>query len=94
MLTEEVFLQHFDFLINTKEYAHSTLWTIFSMLNSECQSRRGLKLNDYFRHASLVKSTEKGYAPKQSSTFSMENIENFSENASFTGFHALQDTAL
>ena len=58
-LNEEMFLQYFDFLINTKQYVHSTLWSVFSMLNSECRSRCGPRLNDYFRLMSLIKFIRK-----------------------------------
>ena len=57
-LNEEMFLQYFDFLIETKSYAYSTLWSIFSMLNSESQIRCGPKMNDYFRLITLIKSKE------------------------------------
>ena len=93
-LTEEIFIQYFDYLIREKKFVYSTLWSIFSMLNSESQVRSGPKLNDYARLILLIKSQEKGYSPKQGSILSSEEIDQFLENAPFTGFYTLQKAAL
>lgn len=90
---EETFLQYFDFLIREKGFAYSTLWSIFSMLNSESQRRCGPKLNDFPRLVSLIKSKEKNYAPKQGSVLTTENLENFLQDAPVTGLYSLQKAA-
>lgn len=93
-LTEEMFLQYFDFLINEKKYAHSTLWSIYSMLNSESQLRCGPKLNEFFRLITLIKSTERGYSPKQAMTFTLTDFGKFLEIAPSNGMYALEKAAL
>lgn len=93
-MTEEMFLQYFDYLINHKNYVFSTLWSVFSMLNSESQTRCGPKLNDYFKLISLIKSKERGYCPKQGSTYTKDNVETFLQNAPFTGIYVLHKAAL
>ena len=60
---EEKFIQYFDMLINEKKFVCSTLWSHFSMLNSESQSLCGPKLNDFHRLMGLIKAQERGYAP-------------------------------
>lgn len=93
-IDEEKFLQYFDMLIHEKKMACSTLWSNFSMLNSESQSRCGPKLNEYSRLIRLIKARERDYVPKQSDIFTKANIDDFLKNAPSSGLYALWKAAL
>ena len=69
---EEDFLQYFDFLKNEKNYAASTLWSIYSMLNYKLQLLFGEKMQQYPRITLQLKSFEAGYIRKTANTFCEE----------------------
>jgi len=78
---EEDFLQYFDFLKNERQYASSTLWSIYSMLNYKLQLLFGEKIQQYPRITLLLKSFEAGYVRKTANTFSKEQILEFLKEA-------------
>lgn len=93
-INEDLYLQYFDYLIKEKKYCFSTLWSTYSMLNSESQIQGGPKLNIYYRLINLIKGQEKGYQPKQSLVFSSDEIEKFLEEAPSSGIYLLYKAAL
>lgn len=83
--TEEDFIRFFDHLKKEKNYASSTMWTVYSMLNNKMQLLFGEKLQIYPRLTLLLKSYEVGYVRKTAGQFSKEQIMNFLANAPDNG---------
>lgn len=82
---EEDFLQYFDHLKRVKEYAASTMWSVYSMLNKTYQLKYGKKMQSFPRLQFLLKSFEKGYIRKTANVFTKNEIENFLNDAPNTG---------
>jgi len=80
-LCEEIFIQYFDYLRNEKQFASSTLWTEYSMLNYKVKILYGQKLQMMPRLTMQLKSYEAGYQRKTSSIFTMSHINKFLESA-------------
>lgn len=74
---ETDFLQYFNSLRNNKKYKASTLWTIYSMLNSVYQKYYGKKLQNWPRITQLLKSYNDGYERKVASVFRMKDINDY-----------------
>ena len=83
--TEDELLQYFDNLKNNKEYASSTIWSVYSMINHKFQLLFGKKLQIYPRITILLKSYEAGYVRKSASVFSKDEILRFLSTAPDTG---------
>jgi len=75
--TEEQILQFFDHLKNDKEYFSSTIWSIYSLINSKTQLVYGMKLQKFPRVTMLPKSFEAGYQRKTAGCFSKEQLIHF-----------------
>ena len=78
---EDHFVEYFDYLRNTKKYASSTLWSIYSMLNNKVQLNFGFKLQKFPRITLLLKSYEAGYTRKKAKEFSKEEVMKFLREA-------------
>ena len=85
--TEEDFLQFFYHLRNTKKFASSTLWSIYSMTNNKFQLNFGEKLQKFPRLTMLLKSFEAGYIRRTASVFTKEEILSFLKDAPNTGYY-------
>ena len=72
--TEDHFVEYFDYLKNTKKYASSTLWTIYSMLNNKLQLNFGFKLQKFPRITLLLKLYEAGDTRKKAKEFLKEEV--------------------
>jgi len=83
--SEDNFIEYFDYLKNSKKLASSTMWSIYSMLNTNFQLMSGKKLQIYPRLQMLLKSYEAGYKRKTANVFTKEQIDSFLHNASDTG---------
>lgn len=84
--TEETFIRYFDYLKNTRNYASSTMWSIYSMLNHKTQLLFGKKLQTlYPRLTMLLKSFESGYVRKKSNIFTKDEINKFLTSAPDSG---------
>ena len=59
-LIEDVFIQYFDYLRKEKQFASSTLWWEYSMLNYKVQMMYGKKLQTLPRLTMQLKSYEAG----------------------------------
>lgn len=79
--SEEHFIEYFDHLRNTKQYASSTMWSVYSMLNTNFQLMSGKKLQIFPRLQILLKSYEAGYKRKTANVFTKAQIDQFLENA-------------
>ena len=53
--SEDNFIEYFDYLKNSKKLASSTMWSIYSMLNTNFQLMSGKKLQIYPRLQMLLK---------------------------------------
>jgi len=80
-LHEDIFIQYFDYLRNEKQYASSTLWSVYSIINHKVQIMYGQKLQTMPRLTIQLKSYEAGYKRKTSSIFSLSDIKIFLETA-------------
>jgi len=80
-LIEDVFIQYFDYLRKEKQFASSTLWSEYSMLNYKVQMMYGKKLQTLPRLTMQLKSYEAGYKRKTSMIFSLLDINKFLETA-------------
>lgn len=91
---EDNFIQYFDYLRNTKNYAASTMWTNYSMINKMFQLKFGKKLQLYPRLKMQLKSYEKGYSRRKASIFTKEEIELFLTSAPDTDKYVYMKTAV
>ena len=83
--SEENLIQFFDYLRKEKHYECSTIWSIYSMINSKMQLNHGLKLQNFSRITALLKSYEVGYIRKTAKTFTQEQFQQFLRDAPNTG---------
>lgn len=74
---ENHYLQYFDTLRRVKNYKASTLWTIYSILNSNHQMRVGGKLQQWPRITKLLKGYNKGYQRKVAKVFTLNQVKEF-----------------
>ena len=75
--TEDDYLQYMDWLKKEKKYQASTIWTIYSMLNSAHQNYYGKRLQDFRRLQTLLKSYNSDYERVCAKTFSQEQLSEF-----------------
>ena len=93
MPTEEEFLSYFGFLRKEKQHSSSSLWTIFSMLNSVCKGKYGIPLQTYHRLRCIIKSYDVD-TKKKTYTFTNEEIADFVQNESLSGAYWLVRKAI
>ena len=93
MPTEEEFLSYFGFLRREKQHSSSSLWTIFSMLNSVCKGKYGIPLQTYPRLRCIIKSYDVDIK-KKAYTFTNEEIAEFVQNESLSGAYWLVRKAI
>ena len=72
----DMFLKFFHHMKTKKAYAKSSLWVLYSYLNSILQRRYNSKLQDYPQVSILLKSYP-NKEPKQSNIFSINEIKEF-----------------
>ena len=75
--TETDFIQYFDYLKVEKGQAASSLWSIYSSLNSVYQREFSDKLQSFPRIAQLLKSYTATYTRKVASIFQSSDVDNF-----------------
>ena len=93
MPTEEEFLSYFGFLRKEKQHSSSSLWTIFSMLNSVCKGKYEIPLQTYPRLRCIIKSYDVDIK-KKAYTFTNEEIAEFVQNESLSGAYWLVRKAI
>ena len=71
------FLQYFDYLRTEKKLESSTIWSIYSSLNSLHQREYGEKLQVYPRVTQLLKTYNSSYVRKVASTFQKDELDCF-----------------
>lgn len=76
---EEVFLAYFGEA--AKEYAPSTLWSMYSMLKGTINCNHNVNIAQYARLIGFLKKKNLGFEGKKSPVFSAEDIRNFLMNA-------------
>lgn len=84
MPTESEFLAFFRDLRVNKKRASSSMWTVFSMINSTCKAKYGLNLQTFPRITTLLKSYDIDIK-KKALTFTSEDIEQFINNSALVG---------
>jgi len=84
MPTESEFLAFFRDLRVNKKRASSSMWTVFSMINSTCKAKYGLNLQTFPRITTLLKSYDCDIK-KKALTFTSEDIEQFINNSALVG---------
>lgn len=77
--TESTVLEYL--MEKSKDYAASSLWTYFSMLNNYFKLTKNVKLNDSPLIIDFLKRKEKGHVVKKSAVFDSDNIKTFLEKA-------------
>ena len=76
MPEEETFLNYFKHLRSDLQYSSSTIWTIYSMINSVCKGKYGKCLQKYPRITSLLKSFSDDVV-KKAAIFSQGDVDDF-----------------
>ena len=75
--TEEDYLQYFDYLHTEKKQEASSIWAIYSSLNSIHQREFAEKLQVYPRVTQLLKRYNDTYVRKVAKVFEVEQIDDF-----------------
>lgn len=76
--TEELYMTYFDHLRHQKKYKSTTLWSIYSKLNSHHQASTGRKLQqDYPRITMQLKNYKRGEVLKQAEVFTQQQLLQF-----------------
>ena len=75
--TEDDYLRYMKWLKNDKKLKASTLWAIYSMLNSAHQNNYGVKLQEFRRLITLLKSYNSDYERVCAKAFTTEQIMEF-----------------
>ena len=78
---DENFILYFNHLKTEKEFASSSLWAKYSMMNYKMQAIHRIKLQSYPRLTALMKSFGQGYVRKAAGVFTSQEIENFIKEA-------------
>ena len=73
---EEEFLSYFRHLRTDEGYSSSTMWTIYSMVNSVCKGKYGSCLQKHPRITSFLKSYDTD-VKKKAEVFSQEEVDTF-----------------
>ena len=84
MPTETEFLDFFRDLRINKKRASSSMWTVYSMVNSVCKAKYGLNLQSFPRITTLLKSYDSD-VKKKALTFTSEDIDQFINNSALVG---------
>ena len=88
MPTEEEFLSYFKHLWNDQGYSSSTMWTLYSMVNSVCKGKYGSCLQKHPRITSLLKSYDTD-VKKKAAVFSQEEVDTFVKSELITTLYWL-----
>lgn len=75
--SEQDFGKYFKHLKTERGLKASSLWSIFSRLNTGYQNRYGVKLQQWPRLIRMLKSYQAGYSRKCARTFSISEINSF-----------------
>lgn len=78
--SENVLLVYFEEL--SKTLKSSTLWSQYSMLRSTLSVKNNINISKYEKLKAFLKRKSENYAPKQSKTFTCEEVQQFLECAS------------
>lgn len=81
--TEEELTNYFKFLRMEKKSSSSTLWTIYSMLNSVVKGKYGERLQKYPRLTTLIKSYDID-SKNKAAVFESEDLEMFVQSPDLT----------
>ena len=76
MPSESELLEYFKHLRNEKKSSSSTLWTVYSMLNSVCKGKYSERLQKFPRITALLKSYNKD-CKKKAAVFEDGDLEKF-----------------
>ena len=76
MPSENELLEYFQHLRNKKKNSSSTLWTVYSMLNSVCKGKYSERLQKFPRITALLKSYNKD-CKKKAAVFDDGDLEKF-----------------
>ena len=93
MPSEMEFSTYFRYLRQEKLHSSSSLWTIFSMVNSICKRKYGIPLQTYPSLISLIKSYDVDIK-KKANFFTKEDIAEFVRNESLSDAYWLVRKAL
>ena len=92
--SEEDFLQYFDFLKNTKGQAASSLWSIYSSLNSVHQQEYSEKLQSFHKLTQLLQSYNSTYERKVAAVFESVEIDEFLQMELLANFWIVRKAAV
>lgn len=92
LITENLLLVYFNFLLKEKKLLANSLQSKLSMLKSEFGRKQRLDLDKFKQVQSLINKHRAGYQPTQAKTFTQEEIYEFLNKAD--NFHYLSHKVL
>lgn len=75
--SERVLLSYFTELVEVKELAGSSVWSIYSMLKATLKAKTRIDISTYVSLTQYVKAVTKNHVPKEAKEFEAEQVQRF-----------------